>query len=88
MKATIPARKRKTQEAQTAVTAAAATPAEDILAVATPEAVVATLEAVTLEAAIREAATPEAATPGAAEYPVGDKGMAGGTQRMTKGYRS
>jgi hypothetical protein len=61
MKATIPARKLKTQEAQTVVTAAAATPAEVTLVVATPEAV---------------------------EDPMGDKVMAGGTQRMTKGYRS
>jgi hypothetical protein len=83
MKATIPGRKLKTQEGQTVGTAAAAIPAEVTLVVATPEEVVATREAVTPVVAIREAATPEAA-----EDPVGDKVMAGGTQRMTKRYRS
>jgi hypothetical protein len=75
------ARELRIQEAQTAATAAA-TPAEVTLEVATRVAVAATQEAAT-----RVGATPAEVTL-EAEDPVGDKMMAGGTRRMTKGYRS
>ena len=72
MRAMIPARKLKIQEAQAAAMAAA-TPAEVTQVVATPEGVV-----VTRAVAILGEVTPEAVTP-AEEDPVGDKMMAGGT---------
>jgi hypothetical protein len=72
MRAMIPARKLKIQEAQAAATAAA-TPAEVTQVVATPEAGVATPEA-----AIRVGATREEVTL-AVEDPVEDRMMAGGT---------
>ena len=77
MKAMILGRKPRIQEAQALVTAAA-TLAEDTQVVATPEEVVATLEAAT-----RVVATLEEGTP-VVEDPEGDKMMAGGIPRMTK----
>ena len=101
-------RKLRIQEAQAVVTAAA-TLAEGTQVGATPEAVVATLEAATrvvatleegtqvgatpeevvatLEGATRVVATLEEGTP-AVEDPEGDKMMAGGIPRMTKGSKS
>jgi hypothetical protein len=72
MKAMIPARKHRIQEAQTLATVAA-TLAEGTRAVATREEVAATPEAATQVVATREEVTP------VEEDPVGDKMMAGGT---------
>ena len=81
MRAMILGRKLRIQEAQAVVTAAA-TLEEGTQVVATPEEVVATLEAAT-----RVVATLEEGTP-AVEDPEGDKMMAGGIPRMTKGSKS
>jgi hypothetical protein len=74
-------RKPRIQEAQAVVTAAA-TPEAVTQVGATPEEVVATLEAAT-----RVVATLEEGTR-AVEDPEGDKMMAGGIRRMTKGSKS
>jgi hypothetical protein len=80
MRAMIPARKLKIQEAQAAAMAAA-TPAEVTQVVATPEGVVVTRAVVILGEVTPEAVTLEV------EDPVEDKTMAGGTPRLTKRYR-
>jgi hypothetical protein len=81
MRAMTLARELRIHEGQTAAMAAA-TPAEVTLEVVTRVAV-----AATPAAAIRVGATPAEVTL-EVEDPVEDRMMAGGTRRMTKGYRS
>ena len=81
MRAMILGRKPRIQEAQAVVTAVATLEAVTQVG-ATPEEVVATPEAAT-----RVVATLEEGTP-AVEDPEGDKMMAGGIPRMTKGSKS
>jgi len=81
MRAMILGRKPRIQEAQAVVTAVATLEAVTQVG-ATPEEVVATQEAVT-----RVVATLVEGTP-AVEDPEGDKMMAGGIPRMTKGSKS